>query len=480
MPRPKLGPVATGLGEVFHYLVTSDRHDLIEARTAQDWVIRPALRMVPGTAEINSWGGIEKQYQVRINPQRLLEFDVTFPQVVQALRDNNLNVGGGSLDRAGEMLLIQGIGRSATVEQLRDIPLRARQGVPVRVRDIADVRIGGALRMGAVTAQGKGEVVLGLGFLMINENGHEVTRRLSAKLDDVKRNLPPGVRAEPVYERTELVDKVIDTVRKNLFEGGLLVIAVLFVFLGNLRAGLVVALAIPLSMLFAFSGMLRFGISGSLLSLGALDFGLVVDSSVVMVENAMRHLAHDKDTRNRTAVIRDAAVEVRQPTMFGEMIIMIVYLPILTLEGVKGKMYRPMALTVIFALIGSLILSLTVMPVLASLLLPRRMEKRTPGWCGGAAGLRPAAAAGVASSTGRHGLCRAAGRGCGDGGPLARLGVCAQAVRGGLGGQCRTAARHLPEGIAAGQHAHGEHSAGRVPRGDCPRLEPLRHGRGRH
>ena len=379
MPRPKLGPVATGLGEVFHYLVSSDRNDLIEARTAQDWVLRPAMRMVPGTAEINSWGGIEKQYQVRINPQRLREFDVTFPQVVQALRDNNLNVGGGSLNRAGEMLLIQGIGRSATVEQLRDIPLKARLGVPVRVRDVADVRIGGALRMGAVTAQGKGEVVLGLGFLMINENGHEVTRRLSAKLDDVKRNLRPGIRAEPVYQRTELVDKVIDTVRKNLFEGGLLVIAVLFVFLGNLRAGLVVAMAIPLSMLFAFSGMLRFGISGSLLSLGALDFGLVVDSSVVMVENAMRHLAHDKRPgSDKTTIIRDAAVEVRQPTMFGEMIIMIVYLPILTLEGVEGKLFRPMALTVIFALIGSLVLSLTVMPVLASLLLPRQVQEKDP------------------------------------------------------------------------------------------------------
>ena len=379
MPRPKLGPVATGLGEVFHYLVSSDRKDMIAARTAQDWVIRPALRMVPGTAEINSWGGVEKQYQVRIDPHNLLAFDVTFPQVVQALQDNNLNVGGGSLTRSGEMLLIQGVGRTADVEQIKAIPLKATQGTPTRVGDVADVRVGGALRMGAVTADGKGEVVLGLGFLMIGENGHEVTHRLSDKLGTVKRNLPLGVHARPVYERTELVDQVIDTVRRNLFEGGLLVIAVLFIFLGNLRAGVVVALAIPLSMLFAFSGMLRFGIAGSLLSLGALDFGLVVDSSVVMIENAMRHLGHDRRSgRDKRAIIRDAVVEVRQPTMFGEMIIMIVYLPILTLEGVEGKLFRPMALTVIFALLGSLVLSLTVMPVLASFLLPRHVEEKDP------------------------------------------------------------------------------------------------------
>jgi cobalt-zinc-cadmium resistance protein CzcA len=271
---------------------------------------------------------------------------------------------------------------------------------------VADVRTASALRMGAVTAQGQGEVVLGLGFTIMNENGHQVTERLDRKLAEVKKNLPPDVQVVPVYKRTDLVDQVIDTVRKNLFEGGLLVVAVLFIFLGNLRAGLIVALAIPLSMLFAFSGMLRFGIAGSLLSLGALDFGLLVDSSVIMVENAVRRLAHSSplpregeapaeplaearsDPLQRVdpqpaeagyyQVIRDAAVEVRQPTMFGELIIMIVYLPILTLEGVEGKLYRPMALTVIFALLGSLVLSLTVMPVLASILLPRRVEEKEP------------------------------------------------------------------------------------------------------
>lgn len=383
MPRPTLGPVATGLGEVFHYIVASDRRDLMELRTLQEWVIRPALRTVPGTAEINSWGGAEKQYQVQIDPERLLKYDLTFAQVVQAIRDNNLNVGGGSLDRAGQMMLVQGAGRTNTVEQIRNIPITARGGTPILVGQVADVDLAPALRMGGVTAQGKGEVVLGLGFTIINENGHLVTERLAQKLTEVKKNLPPDVRVVPVYQRTELVDQVIDTVRKNLFEGGLLVVAVLFIFLGNLRAGLVVALAIPLSMLFAFSGMLRFGIAASLLSLGALDFGLLVDSSVIMVENVVRRLGSQTELGNqgvkgksRLETIRDAAVEVRQPTMFGELIIMIVYLPILTLEGVEGKLYRPMALTVIFALIGSLVLSLTLMPVLASLVLPRRMAEK--------------------------------------------------------------------------------------------------------
>jgi cobalt-zinc-cadmium resistance protein CzcA len=381
MPRPRLGPVATGLGEVFHYLLTSERRDgkgLTDLRSLQEWVFKPVLRTVPGTAEINSWGGLEKQYQVLVDPQRMQRYDVTYPQVVQAVHDNNLNAGGGSTQRSGEMLLIQALGRTNTIEQIRNIQIKANEGVAVRVGDVAEVRTGPALRMGGVTAQGRGEVVLGLGFVIMNENGHLVTLDLDAKLDQVKKDLPPGVRAQAVYKRTDLVGQVIDTVRSNLFEGGLLVVAILFMFLGNLRAGAVVALAIPLSMLFAFSGMLRFGIAASLLSLGALDFGLVVDSSVVMVENVVRHLAHGEGKRRRVDVVREAALEVRQPTMFGELIIMIVYLPILTLQGVEGKLFRPMALTVIFALTGSLILSLTVMPVLASLLLPAKIDEQEP------------------------------------------------------------------------------------------------------
>jgi cobalt-zinc-cadmium resistance protein CzcA len=378
-PRPKMGPIATGLGEVFHYMLRSPTRDLTALRTIQDWVIRPALRTVPGTAEINSWGGFEKEYQIRLEPEGLIKYGVTFDLVSQAIRDNNVNVGGGHLSRSGQMLVISGLARTNSVEQIRDIVVVAKEGVPIRVRDLATVEIGHALAPGGVTADGQGPIVLGLGFMLMGENSHSVTNRLKEKFEDVKQTVPADVNVETLYDRTELVNHVIATVRANLFNGGLLVVAVLFLFLGNLRAGLIVASAIPLSMLFAFCGMLQFGIAASLLSLGALDFGLVVDSSVVMVENIVRHLSHGEAAqRGRLQVVRDAAVEVRGPTMFGELIIMIVYLPILTLEGVAGKMFRPMALTVIFALAGSLVLSLTLMPVLASLLLPRQLTERRP------------------------------------------------------------------------------------------------------
>jgi cobalt-zinc-cadmium resistance protein CzcA len=377
-PTPEMGPVATGLGEVFHYVVTSERGDLIEARTVQDWVIKPALRTVPGVAEVNSWGGLEKQYQVRIDPTRLVKHGLTFDEVVEAIEANNVIAGGGNIAAAGSMLLVQGIGTVTNVEEIGQIVIAAKHGVPVRVRDIGAVEVGAEIRRGAVTYQGRGEAVLGLGFMLMGENTHEVTSRLEAKLAEVESTLPPGIRVETVYDRTELVDHVIDTVRKNLFEGGLLVVAVLFLFLGNLRAGLIVASAIPLSMLFAFSGMVRFGIAGSLMSLGALDFGLVVDSAVIQIENSVRHLAHDRTKRRLIDVVRDAVIEVRKPTLFGELIILLVYVPILTLEGVEGKLFRPMALTVIFALLGSLVLSLTLMPVLASILLPRRAVEQDP------------------------------------------------------------------------------------------------------
>ena len=375
---PQLGPVATGLGEVFHYVVTSDHADRTMARTVQDWVIKPALRTVPGVAEVNSWGGYEKQYQIRLDPARLVKHGLTFDAAVSAIEANNSYVGGGSIASGGNMLLVQGIGAVTSLDEIRAIVVAAKDGVPVRVRDIADVEIGAEIRRGAVTYQGRGEAVLGLGFMLMGENTHEVTTRLKQRLAEVEKTLPPGLHVETVYDRTKLVDHVIDTVRKNLFEGGLLVIAILFLFLGNLRAGLIVASAIPLSMLFAFSGMLRFGIAGSLMSLGAIDFGLVVDSAVIQIENSTRHIAHDRGRRGILDVIRDAVLEVRKPTMFGELIIILVYVPILTLEGIEGKLFRPMALTVIFALAGSLVLSLTVMPVLASLLLPRRLVEREP------------------------------------------------------------------------------------------------------
>jgi cobalt-zinc-cadmium resistance protein CzcA len=375
---PQMGPVATGLGEVFHYVLTSDRGDLTELRTVQDWIVRPALRAVPGVAEVNSWGGLEKQYQVRIEPARLVKHGLTFDQVIEAVEKNNLNAGGGNIATSGNMLLVQGIGSVTNSRELAQIVVAAKDGVPIRLRDVASIEIGAEIRRGAVTYQGQGEAVLGLGFMLMGENTHEVTSRLRARLEDVKKSLPPGIHVTTVYDRTELVEHVIDTVRKNLFEGGLLVIAVLFMFLGNLRAGLIVAAAIPLSMMFAFSGMLQFGIAGSLMSLGALDFGLVVDSAVIQVENSVRHMAHDRVRRTLLDIVRDAVSEVLRPAIFGQLIIILVYVPILTLEGIEGKLFRPMALTVILALVGSLVLSLTVMPVLASYLLPRRTAEREP------------------------------------------------------------------------------------------------------
>ncbi|NQV23223.1 MAG: efflux RND transporter permease subunit, partial [Rhodopirellula sp.] len=318
-------------------------------------------------------------FEVRLDPQRLIRHELTFDEVATALRANNRNVGGGNINDMGRMLLVHGQGRTVNIEQIENIVVTARDGVPIRIRDVAEVQIGHEIRQGAVTADGTGEAVLGLGFMLMGENSHQVTWALKEKLEDIKSTLPPDVEIRTVYDRTELVDHVIDTVRKNLFEGGLLVVAILFVFLGNLRAGLIVAMAIPLSMLFAFSGMLQFGIAASLLSLGSIDFGLVVDSSVVMIENCVRKLSHGIPRgQTKLDVIRDAAIEVRKPTMFGELIIMIVYLPILTLEGIEGKLFRPMALTVIFALAGSMILSLTLMPVLASYVLPKHLKETEP------------------------------------------------------------------------------------------------------
>jgi cobalt-zinc-cadmium resistance protein CzcA len=377
--RPKMGPVATGLGEVLHYVVTGGGQDVTELRTVHDWVVKPKMRTVKGVAEINSWGGYEKQYQVRIDPNLLVKFHLTFDDVTRAVEENNRNVGAGNVEEGTQSVLVQGVGRTVNVAQIKGIVITAKDGVPVRVGDVADVTIGSEIRRGAVTADGKGEVVMGLGFMLMGQNTHQVTTAMKQRLDEVKGTLPANVSIVTVYDRTTLVDQVINTVKNNLFEGGLFVVAILFAFLGNLRAAMIVALAIPLSMLFAFAGMLRFGISASLLSLGAIDFGMIVDSSVVMIENCVRHIAHgDNQKRPMIDVVRDAAVEVRKPTMFGELIIMIVYLPILTLEGTEGKLFRPMALTVIFALIGSMVLSLTLMPVLASLILPRRLEEREP------------------------------------------------------------------------------------------------------
>ncbi|MFH2006668.1 MAG: CusA/CzcA family heavy metal efflux RND transporter [bacterium] len=370
--RPSLGPTSTGLGEVFQYLVTSKKLSARELRTLHHWVIRPQMLQVPGVAEINTWGGYEKQFHVVFDPNLLMKYDLTLDDVWKALKENNANVGGGIIHRGGSARAVQGVGLATSKHDVERISIAVVKGVPVRVRDIAQVRDSHQVRRGAVTAEGRGEAVLGLGFMLMGENSREVTRRLEARLKEVQQSLPKGVRVVPVYSRTKLVDKVLLTVRNNLLEGALLVIAVLFIFLGNFRAGFIVMLAIPLSMLFAFNAMLRFGIAGSLMSLGAIDFGLVVDSSVIMIENASRRVQEAGAEANVAEVVRAAAVEVRKPTLFGEMIIAIVYLPILALEGVEGKLFRPMALTVIFALLGSMILSLTLMPALASFVLRAR------------------------------------------------------------------------------------------------------------
>lgn len=369
--KPTLGPVATGLGEIFHYLVKGDGKSLEEIRTIHDWIIAPQLRSVAGVAEVNSWGGYEKQWHVVVDPRRLQSYDLALGDVYEALEENNANVGAGIVEQGGSASLILGVGRITDRRAIEGVVIAARNGVPVRVRDVATVEIGHEIRRAAVTADGAGEAVLGLGFLLVGENSHTVTTALAERLEEIERTLPAGIAVAPVYERTELVDLVLRTVRNSLFEGALLVIALLFLFLGNLRAGLVVAAAIPLSLLFAFNGMLRFGIAGTLMSLGAIDFGLVVDSSVIMVENAERRLSMDHSRRSVLEIVRDAAVEVRKPTLFGELIIALVYLPVLTLEGVEGKLFRPMAITVIFALLGSVVLSMTLAPVLASFALKR-------------------------------------------------------------------------------------------------------------
>jgi len=385
--RPQLGPISTGLGEVFHYVVRSDNPNrtLTELREIQDWEVKPQLRKVRGVAEVNTWGGYEKQYHVITEPQRLVKYRLTLEQLVEALEANNQNVGGGQVVRSGESLLVHGLGLTTNAQEIANIVIASKVGVPVRVSDVAEVRIDHEIRRGAVTGAGKGEVVLGLGFMLMGENSAEVTRGLKAKLAEVQKSLPTDIRLQVLYDRTELVDNVLRTVKHNLLAGALLVIAVLFAFLGNVRAGLVVAAAIPLSMLFAGHLMLQAGISASLLSLGAVDFGLIVDGSVVMVENAMRRLGLRQrelgralTPTERQVTMADASLEVARPVAYGIGIILVVFLPILTLDGVEGKLFKPMALTMIFALAGSLILALTLTPVLASLLLPHRVKAEEP------------------------------------------------------------------------------------------------------
>ncbi len=377
---PEMGPISTGLGEIFQYKVVADpgaKQSLTDLRTLQDWIIAPQLRSVQGVAEVNSFGGFAKQYQVLIRPEALIQFGVTLEQVLDAVAANNINAGGGYITQGAEQLIIRGVGQIQDLDQIRSIVVTSREGTPVRVADLADVEIGHTIRQGAVTANGTGEAVIGIVMMRMGENSRTLLDAVKARFATLQQILPVGVSVRPFYDRTELVNRTIATVQRNLLEGAVLVIAVLFFLLGNLRAALIVALAIPLSMMFAFSGMLQAGIAGSLMSLGAIDFGLVVDGSVVMVENSLRHLSERHRTKKGfLETVAESCAEVARPVLFGVGIIIVVYLPILTLQGVEGEMFRPMALTVVFALAGSLILTFLLTPVLIAFGLRGKVEEK--------------------------------------------------------------------------------------------------------
>ena len=383
---PELAPVSTGLGEIYQYTLSSPTRTATDLRTWQDFVVKPALRTVTGVAEINSQGGYENQFQILVDPKRLLSRGVSVREVVEAVEQGNSNAGGGYVLRGAEQLVVRGVGAAANRDDLLNTVIAAERGTPVLVRDVASViETGNTLRRGAATAGGK-ETVLGIVMMRKGENTRTVAQAIAEQIKAVQKSLPHDVKLTPVYNRTELVDKTIHTVQKNLLEGGVLVIAVLLLLLGNVRGAIIAATVIPLSMLFAVIGMERFGVSANLLSLGAIDFGLIVDGAVIMVENCVRRLAEARERKGkpltdieRRETVADACREVRQATQFGEMIILVTYLPILTLTGVEGKMFQPMALTVIFALTGALVLSLTVVPALCSLLLSGDTHEK-PNW----------------------------------------------------------------------------------------------------
>jgi heavy metal efflux system protein len=375
--EPELGPIATGLGEIFMYTVEAQpdaRQDNGNAwtpedlRTLQDWVIRPQLLQVRGVTEINTIGGFQRQYEVAPDPTRMLAWKVGITELSEALSRNNLNTGAGYIERAGEQWLVRAPGQMTSLDDIRNTVITTREGVAVRVRDIAEVRFGKELRTGAATRNGE-EVVLGTAFMLLGQNSREVAHAVASKLEQVNQSLPEGVIAVPVYDRTTLVDKTIATVERNLFEGAVLVIAVLFALLGNLRAALITATVIPLSMLFAITGMTANRVSGNLMSLGAIDFGLIVDGAVIVVENSLARLARAQHSHGRLLTLRErldtvaeATREVFRPSAFGVLIIMVVYLPIFALTGVEGKMFHPMAFTVVAALTGALIFSVTFVP----------------------------------------------------------------------------------------------------------------------
>ena len=389
--EPEMGPIATGLGEIFVYTVEAmpgsmqkngEPFNATTLREIQDWIIKPQLAQVPGVVEINTIGGFDKQYHVLPDPQRLLEMEVTLDDVDEALRRNNNNRGAGYIERNGQQLLVRSPGQLATIADIENVVVGRHGTTPVTVKDVADVAIGKELRTGAATRDGR-ETVMGTAMMLVGENARVVAQDLAEKLEEVKASLPDGIKVEAVYDRTMLVDKTIATVQKNLLEGALLVIVVLFLLLGNFRAAIITAAVIPLSMLATMAGMVRTGVSANLMSLGALDFGLIVDGAVIIVENCIRRLAESQqqngkqlDIRERLHLVFQATTEVIRPSLFGVAIITVVYIPIFTLTGVEGKMFHPMAATVVMALLSAMVLSLTIVPAAVAILLTVKSAKR--------------------------------------------------------------------------------------------------------
>ena len=389
--EPEMGPIATGMGEIFMYTVDAapgarkpdgSAYTATDLRTLQDWVLRPQLRNTAGVTEVNTIGGFARQIHITPDPARLVALGFTLHDVAAAVAANNRNVGAGYIERNGQQFLVRAPGQVADLDGIRDIVLDRREGVPIRVRDVAEVGEGPELRSGAATQNGH-EVVLGTVFMLIGANSREVAQAAASKLADAGRSLPAGVTANPVYDRTTLVDRTIATVAKNLLEGALLVVVVLFLLLGNFRAALIAAAVIPLAMLFTITGMVRGGVSGNLMSLGALDFGLIVDGAVIIIENCLRRFGEQQhalgrlmNKDERLAATARATVEVIRPSLFGLGIIAAVYLPIFALTGVEGKMFHPMAITVVLALTGAMLLSLSFVPASVALLLRGRIEEK--------------------------------------------------------------------------------------------------------
>lgn len=402
----EMGPIATGLGEIYHYTIRAKegyehKYSLTQLRTIQDWIVRKQLSGTPGVAEVSGWGGYVKQYEVAINTDQLNASGVSVNEVFEALQRNNANTGGSYIEQNSNQYYIRGIGVVKNLEDVANITVKTVDGIPVKVGDVAKVQLGHATRFGAVTRNGEGEVVAGIAIMLKGENFQEVSKNVKERINQIQKSLPEGVVIEPFIDRTNLVDRVEGTIARNLIEGGLIVIFVLVIFLGNWRAGLVVASVIPLSMLFAFGMMKTFGIDGNLMSLGAIDFGMIVDSAVIIVEAVVTHIntGHFSQPEVRAAYLAQcqnggaatpfaltqkkmdeevhfSASRIRQSAAFGEIIIMIVYIPLMTLVGIEGKMFRPMALTVFFAILGAFILSLTYVPMASSLMLSRKVHTR--------------------------------------------------------------------------------------------------------